>query len=173
MLTFTHALAPVVLKQTLDLRSASGDRVAYRHLAGQWLLIAVFGVLPDVLFPHISLSERYSAFSHVWPFTTAVVAGAIVISAIGSIVKRRYQTLPLWCGFAYVLHVGMDIISGGLDFLKTGNVIGDYYITPELWPLADLLLIALFILLNRRIRARFGLNPSVLAVLRAWEQRRG
>ncbi|MBT3379540.1 MAG: hypothetical protein HN742_25525 [Lentisphaerae bacterium] len=154
----THSLLPVTARQLSELRSPEPS--SYRDQIRGWLLIAVFGSLPDLLDPHISLGARCNSYSHMWPCTLIVVSGCLA----GALVfrKRRWGHLLLWCAPAYALHVAGDIVSGGLDFLGTGRALGDWWIPPEAWPAFDLVFITTFILIHRRVRRRHGLEPSIV-----------
>jgi len=157
----THSLLPITAKQIVELRQA--QLPAYRTQLRHWAVVGIFGSLPDILDPHISLGARCDSFSHAWPFTMAV----LLACGIYGILARRRESgrLALWGAAAYAAHVLGDIVSGGLDFFRTGRAIGDYWITPCLWPVSDLLFIVAFILLNRIIRTRHGLIPSVVRAL--------
>ncbi|OGV37035.1 MAG: hypothetical protein A2X48_04270 [Lentisphaerae bacterium GWF2_49_21] len=148
MLVFTHSLGPVAVKQMTEIMHP--EKYEYFNQLRGWLVIAAAGVLPDVLTPHITLGDRYNSFSHTWVFTGIFVGCCILCSAI--LFRKNYRSIPLWCAAAYLLHLAEDLISGGIDFFSTGHVIGDYYVSPIYWPLIDLYIVVIVILLDRKIR---------------------
>jgi len=156
-----HSLLPVVVKQLCELRHVSG--LEYRNQVKGWIAIGIAGSLPDVLDPHLTIWARYDSYSHTWLFVSGFVLAGIIIFLIAR--GKWYERLSLWCVLAYLLHVTGDIASGGIDFLHTGNVIGDWWLIAELWPVLDLFLLMGFILLNRKIRRQHGLNPSIIRQL--------
>jgi len=162
MNVITHSLLPVTARQCVELRAEKLPD--YKQQLYAWAAIGLFGSLPDILNPHISLGARYNSYSHVWPCTLTVVA----ICCLYGFLRRKNDTavVALWCALAYVLHVVGDIVSGGLDFFCTGQAIGDWWIIPELWPVLDLFFVIAFVLLHRRIRKRHGLEPSIVRVIR-------
>ncbi len=156
MNVITHALLPVAAKQFVELREPGGN--TYRRQVKAWVVLGAFGALPDCLDPHISIGARYNSYSHSWWFTLCVIAACAVFALVRR--KRPEAMLAVWCSGAYVLHVVGDIVSGGLDFLGTGEVMGGWWIPPELWPVFDLGFVIAFALFHRRIRVRHGLISS-------------
>jgi len=156
----THALLPVTARLLTELRKK--PLPGYRQQLRECALIGAAGLLPDALDPHVTIGARCSSYSHAWMSTAIAVAGCVV----WALIRRRQTGLALWCAGAYVLHVLGDIVSGGLDFFATGHAIGDWWVIPELWPLIDLAAITVFVLVHRKVRRQYGLDPSVLRVLR-------
>jgi hypothetical protein len=80
MLVGTHALLPVAACLLVDnLRLAAGlDRLLPRR--SLWW-VGVFGVLPDLFSPHLSLAARFASRSHSMVF----LVGAIIL-------KRKMET---------------------------------------------------------------------------------
>ncbi|MFA6293948.1 MAG: hypothetical protein WC637_19325 [Victivallales bacterium] len=153
-----HSLLPVVVKQLCELRHVSG--LEYRNQVKGWIAIGIAGMLPDILDPHLSIGARYDSYSHTWLFVSGFVLACIITFLLAH--GKWFDRVSLWCALAYLLHVAGDTASGGIDFLHAGNVIGGWWITPELWPVLDLFFLLGFILLNRKIRRQHGLNPSII-----------
>jgi hypothetical protein len=147
-----HSLLPVVIKQFCEFKNFSG--LEYRNQVKGWIAIGIAGSLPDMIDPHLTIGARYDSYSHTWLFVSAFVLVCIITFFFAR--RKWYNRVSLWCALAYLLHVAGDIASGGIDFLHTGNVIGGWWITPELWPVLDLLLLVGFILLNRKISINMG-----------------
>jgi len=162
MNVITHSLLPIAAKQWTEL--SGGESRGYRKDLYTWLVIGVFGSLPDILDPHFTLGDRCHSFSHVWPFTVVVVAVCCLYAAL--LKNSATGRIALWCAFSYVLHVFGDIVSGGLDFFCTGRSIGGWWIAPQLWPVFDIACIFVFSLFHRRVRSRYGLEPSIIREVR-------
>ncbi len=148
MLIFTHSLGLVAVKQVVEIRHP--EKYEYFNQLKGWIAIAVAGVLPDLLSPHLSLADRYNSFSHSLIFTCVFLACCATFFAF--LYRKPYGSLPVWCAAAYVLHLAEDMISGGIDFLASGHVPGEYYVPPMYWPLIDLYIIVIVVLLDRKIR---------------------
>jgi len=143
--------------------SDEGQAENYKNKIRCWFYIGIAGSLPDILDPHITLGGRINSYSHMWFFTSIIVFMAILIYI--RLRKKKYATVILWCAFAYILHVFADGISGGLDFFNTGQALGGWFIEPMMWPVFDLSCVVIFTLINRRIRRKHGLNPSIVRTL--------
>lgn len=154
MLVFTHSLGLVAVKQFLETRHP--ERYEYSTQLKGWLAIAAAGVLPDLLTPHLTVGDRYNAFSHTWIFTGVFLISCILCSAV--LFRKPYRSIPLWCAAAYLLHIAEDIISGGIDFFSTGSVIGDFYVSPIYWPLIDIFIVVSVVLLDRKIRRQLKMR---------------
>ena len=136
----THALLPVGVCLAADcVRLASGrDR-----MFPPWSLwaVGVFGVLPDLCSPHLSLADRYASWSHTGWF----VAGACVLAAAaGSCFESgRRLGVGLACWAAVALHLAADAVSGGIVCWApvSDAVLGGAYLPFWLWWWSDLVLI--------------------------------
>lgn len=146
----THSLLPVTIKQALDLKSSEEKKFSIQLM--EWIAIAGFGTLPDLLDFHTTVFERWTSWSHAWPTTTAIFAGGWICLLFFR--KHRLGRLAAWCGTAYALHIPCDIVSGGIDFFSSGRVIGGWWISFFFWPFIDIGLIALFLLFYYKIRTR-------------------
>lgn len=132
MLIGTHTLLPVCLGlavENLSLAKGKG------HVFPEWALpvIGLFGALPDLCTPHISLEARMASWSHtVW-----FMAGLIPVCAmVCSFFPKGYRwrvAVALW--LASLLHLFADAIAGGIAWLQPWrpDVIGDYYIHSDYW----------------------------------------
>lgn len=97
------------------------------------VVVGLFGALPDLLNPHLSLESRLSSWSHGLPFV-ACLAVLLLLACI----PARSPLTPAKAGYlllAYVLHLVCDALSGGIAYLYPlrHDVIGDAYIPPGLW----------------------------------------
>ena len=149
MLVGTHALLPVAACLLVDnLRLAAGlDRLLPRR--SLWW-VGVFGVLPDLFSPHLSLAARFASRSHSMVF---LVGAIILAAAAGSFFengRRLLVAVVCWC--AVVLHLAADALSGGIIFGYPlfGEVVGGAYIPFRFWGWCDLGLLGLTWWLWRR-----------------------
>ena len=142
MLVGTHALLPVGVCLVVDnLRLVAGlDRL----FPGRSLwVVGVFGVLPDLFSPHLSLAARYASRSHSIVF---LVGALVLAAAAGSFFetgRRLMVAVACWC--AVVLHLAADALSGGIIFgyPRFGEVVGGAYIPFRFWGWCDLGLLGL------------------------------
>ncbi len=155
MLIGTHALLPVcgcLLADQIVVASGRGRIIPPMAL---WA-VAVFGALPDLCSPHLSLEARYASWSHtVW-----FMAGLIAVAAMtGSFFENGCRlATAIACWIATALHLVADAVSGGIAWLYpwSDEVIGRYYIPPQQWIWFD----AFFILFTWY---RFRLIPHLEA----------
>jgi len=131
MNTITHALLPVIA-------TSMGNKKPY-WCRNKLLLLALFGALPDIINPHITLVARLTSWSHGLPAFLAVTVLLTILTFIKQVPLDR--KLALWLGSAYLFHLCCDMISGGIAWLypfKHGTI-GDYYISPMLWIPLDII----------------------------------
>ncbi len=132
MLAGFHALLPAsgcLIADNLSLASGR-EHVFPRHTA--WL-VAVFGVLPDVCCPHISLEARCASWSHTVWFMAGLVG---IVAMVSMYFEKGYRLrVALVCWVASALHLAADAISGGIAWLYPwrNDVIGSSYIPPDDW----------------------------------------
>lgn len=148
MLVGFHALLPASACLITDNVSLAlgKDRVFPRRSA--WLA-AVFGALPDLCNPHLTLEARFTSWSHtVW-----FLGGLVVFTAMVSAYFEKGQRLrvAIVCWIASALHLAGDAASGGIAWLYPwrDEVIGLYLIPPDLWIWFDAFFIILTWLLVR------------------------
>ncbi|WP_338689617.1 metal-dependent hydrolase [Haloferula helveola] len=133
MNTATHALAPLLIVHALG----RSKWVARRKL---WL-VGLFGALPDLLCPHLSLDARMTSWSHGLPawggFTLALMV-AVPLSR-GWLGWR----LAIACSLAYLLHLFCDAIAGGINWLYpvADGIWGKYWVPPIYWTPIDIVLV--------------------------------
>jgi hypothetical protein len=123
---FTHALAPVIITKLV------GGHPPWIRKYG-FFAIGIFGALPDVLNPHLSLAARLSSWSHGLPFWGGLTVLLLALAAL----KRSWldPRLAIILSLAYLFHMICDAISGSIDWLyPVGHFVwGDYYVDPIYW----------------------------------------
>jgi hypothetical protein len=134
MTLVSHALLPLALGRPWLRRRDGSPRFKE---AG---IVALCGILPDVLSPHIYLEARYESWSHtLW----AWLAFTVMVLVAGCIWRGRFETrLQILCIFAYVLHLAADMISGGiaLFYPLSPTIHGGHFISYLMWYVSDVLL---------------------------------
>ena len=143
MLIGTHTLMPVCACLVADHASVAAGRGRIFPVPALWT-IGVFGALPDLCSPHLSLEARYASWSHtVW-----FMAGLILFAGMAGsfFAKGSRVRVAVACWFAAGLHLAADAVSGGIawNYPMTDQVIGRYWIPPQHWMWFD----AFFILLG-------------------------
>jgi membrane-bound metal-dependent hydrolase YbcI (DUF457 family) len=160
MTPVSHALLPVFLGQRWIPHK---DKVPSLRVV---MLVAVCGVLPDILSPHLSLDDRHVALSHtLWAFLT--------FSVLVGLLNRRWPTaftpsISLLCIAAYGGHLACDAITGGiaLFYPLIRTVQGKNYLPYWLWITCDGLLILYvyfvyrWLPLRRNFKAKRALRAS-------------
>lgn len=132
MMIGTHSLLPVCGCLLADKFSMANGRP--RMFSGRNLcVVGLFGFLPDILSPHLSLESRQVSLSHtVW-----FLAGLVLLLPLTRFIAERRSRLPmaLACWLAYALHLAADAISGGIAWLYPwrDDAIGRYWIEPQYW----------------------------------------
>jgi len=159
----THTLLPVALALAGEnTRLALGRDLAYP--AGALPAIGLFGALPDLCSPHLSLEARYSSGSHTLLFLGLVLPVCIGVACLFPRGSRRLLALSCW--IATVLHLAADALSGGIAWLRpwSDSILGAYAIHPDLWPVSDGLFVLLtWLLLSLRRRLRLKLADTAPA----------
>jgi hypothetical protein len=100
-----------------------------------WL--AFFGVLPDLLSPHLSLDARHASLSHSltgW----ALFSGAMVLVFL-TLRRTRYRLLAPLGVAAYAAHIWCDMITGGVSLFMpfSGGVYGGHHLPLLSWAVFD------------------------------------
>lgn len=123
---FTHTLAPVIIT-----RLTVGHPPWIRKYG--FIVIGIFGALPDLLNPHLSLAARLSSWSHGIPFWGGLTVALLVLS----ITRRSWidTRLAVILSMAYLFHMICDAISGSINWLYplADFIRGDYYVDPIYW----------------------------------------
>ena len=151
----THALLPVLIAAPL-LPARTPARSRWRPLT----LIGLFGALPDLLNPHLSLEDRYASWSHSVPCWLLLTAGIALVAARWP--RRLPRRLAMLLSFAYGLHLACDGISGGITWLApfSAQIIGDDYVSPRWWiPLDFILVLAAYLQLRAWPNLRAWRHP--------------
>lgn len=132
MFIVTHTLLPVCLGLAGEVASLAAGR---GHVFPPWGLaaIGVFGALPDLCSPHLSLAARYSSMSHTVAFL-GVLLPLCAVSA-GFFAKDGRWKLALACWLAAALHLASDAVAGGIPWLLPWRteILGGYFIPPGHW----------------------------------------
>lgn len=145
MLVGFHALLPVTGCLAIEVVSLKcrGARVF-----PDWSLpaVALFGVLPDLCSPHISLQDRHESWSHTLLFLAVILPFCAGMTSWFPKGTRVRVAMAAW--IATALHLAADGFSGGIPWLHpwSDKPIGDYHIQPENWLFFDagFLVLALF-----------------------------
>ena len=174
MFVGTHASLPFIIAGLHDLRRAKhGLPPAFSR--GQLFCIALGGLLPDLFNIHISIAARHASFTHTAWFPGILLAfGSVFFLPI--LRKHLLTAVIAWVGV--LLHIGCDLIAGGVPLFGVGNpVVGAYYVPPYLWlPLDDITILAAWyiFLYSRFLRSGGTLACDTCnweeAVLRSWRE---
>jgi membrane-bound metal-dependent hydrolase YbcI (DUF457 family) len=137
-------------------------RVPSLRLSG---LIALSGVLPDILSPHFELEARHEALSHS---LTALAAFTVLVFALclrrASVAKFKVGAL---CVLAYGGHIYCDLITGGVGLYLPfdGRVVGGIYLPYWAWTATDFFLMGYIYFIHRwrPLRSRLKNTPAALS----------
>lgn len=154
----THACLPVAIISSIDIVRMSFRREAILN-NGQLALIALAGVLPDLLWPHFSIQQRLNSWTHTLWFLLLLMPVILLFSKWR--IKKNYLKFSLIFWLAASLHLLMDALSGGIKFFyPLGDKIGSYYIPYPTWKNWEVVLISsTAILLYIRYLIRKRLQP--------------
>lgn len=132
----THALLPVAVALAWD-DSRLGAGRGETFPAWSLPAFALFGALPDLCSPHLSLEARYTSLSHTLLFLGILVPVVIALARLFPKGSRLLVGLGAWS--AAVLHLAADAISGGIPWLQpwSGHTLGTYVIDPAWWVASD------------------------------------
>jgi hypothetical protein len=149
MSPLTHALLPAIVGYRWIPRTAEG-RPSLKA-AG---IVGVFGMLPDLLNPHLSLDSRHHSWSHtvlVWSSLTLLIA--LVAWQRPQLVRWKLAVL---LSLAYLGHLACDAISGGIAPLLPFSpvVIGNRFFPFSLWFYCDAVLAAVAYVMFRVLPPR-------------------
>ena len=151
-----HALLPVTGCLGIEVVSLKWRGV---RVFPDWTLpvVGLFGVLPDLCSPHISLEDRYDSWSHTLLFLGVILPFCAGMTWWFPKGTRLRVALAAWTAAA--LHLAADSLSGGITWLHpwSEEAIGDYHVQPENWLFFDagsLLLAGFGLWLRRRLELR-------------------
>lgn len=151
MFVITHALAPVVVANTLSAwkltQSATTRMFSKVHLT----MIGIAGASPDLLWPHWKLSARLQSPTHTLWYLFAIYPLCLLA---GSWLGGRQKWLiahSMW--LAVLLHLICDAAAGGIAWLYpvSNNVVGGSFIPLPLWLLSDVFLLLASVLLQHAV----------------------
>ena len=136
----THTFAPVLIATGANLVSVV--RFRRRLFTNSDLArIAFCGALPDLLSPHITLSDRLSCWTHTVWFVLAMLP--LIVALCYWFHRRGWRALATACWLAMVLHLFCDMIAGGVaPFYPLKGSYGDYYVPPRVWIPLDFVVLA-------------------------------
>jgi LexA-binding, inner membrane-associated putative hydrolase len=143
MLVGTHALMPVCACLFVENRRVAAGRERLFSMAGL-VCIALFGVVPDLCTPHLSLEARHASWSHTVWFMAGLLPVVGMLGALFEKGTRLRMASLMWV--AAGLHLVADAVSGGIAWLYPWrlDVIGKAWISAEYWIAFD----AFFMLLT-------------------------
>lgn len=162
----THASVPVLLASLADMGSLVKTRrllFEKKHLAA----IALAGVLPDLLSPHISLQARLTSFSHTIWFLLVLFPALIIVSKF--LFGRRYLLMGVSLWLASTIHLFLDLSAGGINpTYPLGQRIGFYLVHYRNWVVLDLVSVALTlaVVISLRHFAKASSRPVAAALER-------
>lgn len=118
----------------------------------QLLLIAVAGILPDLLWPHTSMHGRLTSWTHTIWFLLVLFMVVYFISK--RVLNKKHTTFAVLFWFAAALHIFADAISGGVAFFyPVEKVVGARHIPYRYWLYFDLVFVTvtaiLFVMRSR------------------------
>ncbi|MBB5350626.1 hypothetical protein HNR46_000854 [Haloferula luteola] len=152
MLLGTHVLLPVNLALMVDLpRIRHGNTPLFS--GGGLLAIGIFGALPDLCSPHVSLDARHASLSHTCLFLGLLI---FILAALTSFLhKGQRLRLAAACWLASFLHLAADAVSGGIPWLHpwSEDILGTFYIDPLWWIPSDIVFVVIgssLLLIRRR-----------------------
>jgi hypothetical protein len=144
MFVGTHASFPVIVATAVNaayLKHRGRLLFQVRHLGA----IAVAGVLPDIVWPHLSLHARLTSWSHTVWFLAALVPMLILFGR--KLLGPGWKPAAVAAWLAVGLHLGVDTISGGTAPLYPfGGRIGIRTISFHYWIFVDLVTVPVAIL---------------------------
>ena len=149
MTVVSHFMLPVIAAGCLEIRAV---RRSGRPLFGRrgLALVGLCGILPDLLTPHLSLSARYTSWSHTLWFLAAVL---LLGMALARLLEPRRRAVVWMCVIAVFLHLLCDTVSGGVNLLPgLCRPLGGYYFPARYWLWLDLASLVAAYLICLRIR---------------------
>ena len=132
----THFMLPVIVARQRNLYYAK-RKLNEPFLTKHILIIGLAGILPDLLSPHLWISERHTTYSHS-------LLALIIFSIITVLLIRKNKALILLLISAYALHLLADYISGGIPLLLPFNteIFYQIWLLPPIdWIIADIILL--------------------------------
>lgn len=154
MSPITHAILPVLVMRK------HFPQVSGRPTMGVAAVVALAGVLPDLLSPHLTLEARHLSFSHsVAGFWVFLVAIAVIGKVRPAILDTR---LAAMCAVAYGLHILCDMISGGvaLAYPASHEIYGGPPLSFWIWVSSDVVLLGYAYVEFRWLPLRRRLRPA-------------
>ena len=107
------------------------------------LIIGSFGILPDLVNPHIYLEDRLNSWSHTVWFILGLSLLLLTLKRLGLIWG---YALIIGCVLASAMHIICDGITGGVKpFYPFDIVVGKYFIGSNHWIELDVIFLILAI----------------------------
>ena len=161
----SHIVYPIVFAQSANVYRKHKRQVALFNWR-QLFLIGLCGALPDLMFPHLTWSGRYTSIFHsVW-----FLAAAFFLAFLLARKFQKFRGLIYFCWLAACFHLLCDMITGGINLYAPfgDRVVGDSYIPLKYWISLDvtgILFLMPAILYNRcRAHARSFVFVAALTI---------
>ena len=150
----THALLPLWFGHRW-IPKREKDGIPSFKISG---ILALSGLLPDLLSPHISLDARHASPPH--SLTGLACFATLVAVVCATRIGSAHKKIGALCVAAYAAHIACDLIAGGVPLFRPFSrvIVGQNYIPYWMWDAADLVLIVYVYLtyrwlpLRRRLR---------------------
>lgn len=158
MSPITHAILPVLVMRKWF------PQVSGRPVVRAAVTVALAGVLPDLLSPHLTLEARHLSLSHS---AAGFLLFLVAVAGIGRMRPEILDTrLAAMCAAAYGLHLIVDMFSGGVALAHPASyeIYGGTILSMWVWVLSDAVLLSYvyvefrWLPLRRRIRPVAKLN---------------
>ena len=136
MFIVSHFCISVILANSINCYSVAKRGIPV--VSGkEVLLVGIFGLLPDILNPHLFLSDRLESWTHTLWFIFGIIAILLAAMLLGMI-RNNWLSLLLVMGVG--LHILCDAITGGVKLLwPIDDIYGSYLIGSPHWIMLDLL----------------------------------
>lgn len=177
MFAGTHICLPLIIAGISDWNRVRRHREP-RFTRAQLYVVALGGILPDLLSLHVSLEARHNSPVHTLWFPLALLPLFLVLALPGF---RRYLHVAFMAWIGVLLHLFGDLISGGIPFWGVNNgIVGRYYVPPVFWWPLDVVMIltAWYVFFRTRFLLSGGTMRSPTCsweekILEEWRTREG
>jgi len=137
----THIGIPILAASAIDLLRLKKKKKRI-FTDRQIHFIGAAGVLPDILWPHLSLASRHSSWTHTLWFLILLLPIVLIVSK--KLSPNNWKVFSIFFVAAALIHIVLDGLAGGVSFLyPLGEVYGDYYIPWKAWFYSDLVFVTI------------------------------